>query len=117
MDNGFDINSEMEDFSNLIKPGSEVINVSRYAKRRGFIEPVFITKNVYNEILPDENDSVTYFKRLYSILKQMRAEVTENKRPFIVFDHKMSIKDKKTEFCAVRYSENGEKSWYLLIPR
>ena len=59
MDNEFDINSDIEEFEQLIKPGAEIINVSRYAKRRGFIEPVFITRNVYDSISPAEDDSVT----------------------------------------------------------
>ncbi|WP_459202613.1 hypothetical protein [Methanococcus sp. CF] len=112
----YEMPEELEDIESIIKPGAQVINVSRYAKRRGFNEPVFITKNVYDAIYPDKDDTITYFKRLYSILKEMRVEVTEQKCPFITFTHEMS-KQSKTEFMAVRYQENGDKAWYLLMPK
>lgn len=116
MRGNFEIPEELEDIEPVIKPGAEVINVSRYAKRRGFIEPVYITRNVYDAIYPDKDDTITYFKRLYSILKQMRGEVSEQKCPFITFNHEMS-KQSRTEFMAVRYQENGDKAWYLLMPK
>ncbi|BAP60888.1 hypothetical protein [Methanococcus maripaludis] len=116
MRGNFEIPEELEDIEPVIKPGAEVINVSRYAKRRGFNEPVYITRNVYDAIYPDKDDTVTYFKRLYSILRNMRVEVTEQRQPFITFTHEMSKKS-KTEFMAVRYQENDDKAWYVLIPR
>ncbi|MBP2142968.1 hypothetical protein J2127_000109 [Methanococcus voltae] len=90
-----------------------IVDVSKYAKRRGVILPVYLSNNSYAKLCANCEDT-SYFSKLYGLLKDFRHIIQEEKKPFIMFRH--SIDNETLEFMAILYNEDSEKAWYLVSP-
>ncbi|MCS3900466.1 hypothetical protein [Methanococcus voltae] len=89
------------------------VNVSKYAKRRGVILPVYLSNNSYAKLCENCEDT-SYFSKLYGLLKDFRHIIQEEQKPFIMFTHR--INNETLEFMAILYNEDNEKAWYLISP-
>ncbi|MBP2172078.1 hypothetical protein [Methanococcus voltae] len=90
-----------------------IVDVSKYAKRRGVILPVYLSNNSYAKLC-ENCEETSYFSKLYGLLKDFRLIIQEEKKPFIMFRH--SIDNETLEFMAILYNEDSEKAWYLVSP-